>query len=110
MKIHRSHTSPAPNTTALPPALTQDQRLSLSARGVLAHILSFPDGTDITAESLAAKAKRNRGSRGESLADMQAVFAELEQCGYMVRRQTKDAQGQPVVQLEVYDTPGHEHG
>lgn len=106
MRIHRS--SPDENFTIVPNDALRDQRLSYTARGVLAELLTHSDGWETSADALWRLAQKNRGGKnGEGRRAIRAAFAELEECGYMVRRKTQNAKGRFVTVLEVYDTPGH---
>lgn len=78
--------------TALPNALLQDAGLSYRARGVLAYLLSMPEGWDVRADAVAA------GSPGEKLAAVRRALRELGAAGYyrIVRRSRLNAQGKRV--------------
>ena len=64
----------------------RDQGLSLKAKGLLSQILSLPEGWDYT---IAGLAKINREGKDA----IRAAVAELEQAGYIQRRQTTGANG-----------------
>lgn len=101
--IHRS--KPTGNFTILPNELIRDDRLSYCARGVLAELLSRPNGWETNADALSERARRHRDGRGEGRRAMRAAFAELEDAGYMVRHKRKGEKGRFVTVLELYDTP-----
>lgn len=104
MKIHRATNSS--DSTGIPTATLQDQRLSYSARGLLLELLSGPNTQNVNADELSRQARRERGDRyGEGRGAMRAAFAELERHGYLVRRRTKDSQGLFTTRLDLYDTP-----
>ncbi|KWT60570.1 hypothetical protein ADL21_18100 [Streptomyces albus subsp. albus] len=78
----------------------RDRRLSFTARGILAHLLSLPDGAR---EDVRTLADRNPGvgRRGVSKA-----VQELEDAGYYVRRTIRDPEtGRVWTETFVYDTP-----
>lgn len=105
MRIH--HSSPDQNFTVLPDAALQDVRLSYASRGVLADLLTRPDGWAGNADALSRLAKEHRVRQRDGRTAVRAAFAELEEYGYLVRTRIKDTQGRFVTTLDVYDTPGH---
>lgn len=107
MRIHRSH--PESNFTILPNETLQDERLSFVALGILCQLVSRPDGWNVNADSLWQQTKRNQGKKtGQGREAIRAAFAELEQYGYLVRRKTRDKDGQCVTILELFSTDGHD--
>lgn len=105
MKIHRSPSRD--NSTLLPNALLQDQRLSYAARGVLAELLSRDDGHALTSEDLWQAAQQHRSDRAEGRRAIRSALAELETAGYLVRRKTQGQRGRWETRTDMYDTPGH---
>jgi hypothetical protein len=106
LRIHRSH--PDENFTILPNATLRDCRLSYTARGVLIELLSHLDGWETNADALWRLAQRERGGKtGEGRRAIRAAFAELEECGYMVRRRSQKEKGRFVTEIDLYDTPDH---
>ncbi|MFF2852638.1 hypothetical protein ACFVT5_41055 [Streptomyces sp. NPDC058001] len=104
LKIRRSR--PADNFTILPNATLRDDRLTYCARGVLAELLSRPEGWETNADALSDRARRHRGDVvGEGRRGLRSAFAELEAAGYIIRRKEKAARGRFVTVLEVYDIP-----
>lgn len=103
MRVHRTrhdrHFTPLPN------ALLRDPRLSYRARGVLAELLSRPDGRWATADSLSRIARHERGGRGEGRDAMRAVFAELKAVGYLVAVRVRRDDGTVTTELHVHDVP-----
>ncbi|WP_050511719.1 helix-turn-helix domain-containing protein [Streptomyces rimosus] len=98
MRIHR--TRHADNFTVLANGTIRDRRLSFTARGILAHLLSLPDDAR---EDVRTLADRNPGvgRRGVSKA-----VQELEDAGYYVRRTIRDPEtGLVWTETFVYDTP-----
>lgn len=63
-----------------------DPRLSLKAIGLLSKILSLPEAWDYTVAGLAKICKEGRDA-------VRAALAELEEAGYILRRQTHDEAG-----------------
>ena len=63
-----------------------DPRLSLKAIGLLSKILSLPEAWDYTVAGLAKICKEGRDA-------VRAALAELEEAGYILRRQTRDEMG-----------------
>lgn len=107
MRIHRFH--PESNFTILPNETLQDERLSFVALGILCQLVSRPDGWNVNADSLWQQTKRNQGKKtGQGREAIRAAFAELERYGYLVRRKTRDKEGQCVTVLELFSTDGHD--
>lgn len=107
MRIHRSH--PEARFTIIPNETLRDPRLSYRARGILAEILSHQPGDwAATADEIAARARKKRGSSGEGRRLVRAAFAELQHCGYLQRVTRRGPDGRMVTDLHVYDVPaGH---
>lgn len=112
MKIRRSR--PESDFTIIPNSALRDDRLSYCARGVLAELLSRPNGWETNADALSDRARRHRGDVvGEGRRGLRSAFKELEAAGYMVRRKEQGEKGRFITVLEVYDTPqdrGTAHG
>jgi hypothetical protein len=104
VRIHRSasdHDGPRYRNELL-----QDDRLSLAGLGLLVKLLNKPDGWSSTADDISREARQHRGEKyGEGRKAIRTLFAELERCGYLVRKRTHDAQGRFVTLLEIHDTP-----
>lgn len=79
-------------------ALT-DTELSFKARGVLAWLLSWPDGAEVSAsrETIAA-----HGTEGKEA--IRTALQELTAAGYIVRRTTRKADGRMATETWVFDT------
>jgi hypothetical protein len=61
-----------------------DERLSYAARGLLLDLMSRPEGFPVDADSVSQAAQAARGNvAGESPEVLNALFAELEQVGYI---------------------------
>ncbi|WP_329117794.1 helix-turn-helix domain-containing protein [Streptomyces sp. NBC_01465] len=98
MRIHTS--AHARNFTVLPNAAVRDPHLSFTARGILCHLLSLPDGAREDVRTLADRHPRVGRSGVAKAVD------ELIEHGYYVRRTTHDpATGQVRTETHVYDTP-----
>ena len=76
-----------------------DPRLSLKAIGLLSKILSLPEAWDYTVAGLAKICKEGRDA-------VRAALAELEEAGYILRRQTRDEMGNfSHSEYIIYETP-----
>jgi predicted GIY-YIG superfamily endonuclease len=106
VRIHRSATGE--DGIRLPNEMLQDVRLTWAARGLLVDLLSRPDGWHGNVLEISREARKERGDQlGEGRAAIGRLFAELERFGYMSRKRTRDAQGNFMTVLEVYDIPQH---
>ncbi|SHL74385.1 GIY-YIG nuclease family protein [Streptomyces yunnanensis] len=94
------------NFTAVPRTTAMDERLSYAARGLLLGILSRPEGWEANADELSRAAREARGdTRGEGRRAMRALFAELEEAGYMRRTRKRLSGGVFFTLIEVCDLP-----
>lgn len=82
----------------------RDHRLSWRARGLLAELLSYPDGWDTTVEKLVAQAKRE-GGKAEGRDAMLKAMAELKKTGYVVYRRSQAEGGIFTTEMVVCDVP-----
>lgn len=64
----------------------RNRRLSLKAKGLLSQMLSLPEDWDYTLAGLASINKESKDA-------IRTAVRELEEAGYVVRRQTTDARG-----------------
>lgn len=71
----------------MPNAMLEDGTLSIKARGLLAYLLSRPDGWDHSALRMARGAHAKEDGRDSIL----AAQKELEQGGYLVQSRAQDA-------------------
>jgi hypothetical protein len=105
MRIHRSR--PGSHFTMTPNETLRDQYLSYEARGVLAEILSYPDGWNTNADAIWHRAREERGERAEGRDAIRAAFAELEAAGYLERVRSHGGRGRIRTEIHVYDvSPG----
>jgi hypothetical protein len=96
MRIHRTaHTR---FFTTLGNEVLRDNRLSFCARGLLAHLMSLPDGHR---DDIRSRAERTPEGR-ERIA---SALRELERFGYLRRTVRHTTQGRIYTEVDVYDTP-----
>ena len=87
------------NFTVLSNYHLRDGSLSLKAKGLLSQILSLPDNWDYTLRGLACINK-------ESVDAIRTGVQELEQAGYVSRRQGRDSRGKmTAVEYLIYEQP-----
>ena len=79
----------------------ENAALTWRARGVLAYLLSRPEGWSTSAERLASMSPKGQEGRDS----MRAVLSELESAGYVRREKSQDARGRWSTTLVVYDFP-----
>ncbi|WP_051970091.1 helix-turn-helix domain-containing protein [Kitasatospora azatica] len=96
MRIQRS--AHARSFTVLPNGLLQDRRLSYTARGLLADLLSRPDGWRDDGRTMADSSPQGRGA-------IRKALKELTEAGYyrVVKRRMPD--GTIRSEAQVFDTP-----
>jgi len=99
MRIHR--TARAHFFTTLGNEVLRDSRLSYCARGILACLLSQPDGKRDDIRTLAERTPEGR----ERVA---SAMRELEKLGYLTRTKKRTPDGHIYTEVEVFDTPGRE--
>ncbi|MER7331762.1 MULTISPECIES: hypothetical protein [unclassified Micromonospora] len=95
---------PEDGWTPIANAALRDYRLSWRARGLLAELLSYPDGWDTTVDKLVAAA-RERGDATEGRAAMRAAVAELATIGYVRYIREADERGHWTTVMSVCDVP-----
>ncbi|MEU4116488.1 hypothetical protein AB0F71_18590 [Kitasatospora sp. NPDC028055] len=96
MQIHR--TAHARNFTVLPNAVLQDRRLGFTARGLLADLLSRPDGWREDGRHMADTSTQGRGA-------IRKALKELTQAGYYRVDTVRMPDGTIRSEAHVYDTP-----
>lgn len=97
MRIHRSARTRF--FTTLGNEVLRDNRLSFCARGILAHLLSQPDGKHADIRTLTDRTPEGR----ERVA---SAMRELERFGYLKRTKKRTPEGRIYTELEVFDAPG----
>ncbi|MFG2910323.1 hypothetical protein ACGF13_35405 [Kitasatospora sp. NPDC048286] len=96
MQIHRSAHTRA--FTVLPNGLLQDRRLSYTARGLLADLLSRPDGWREDGRQMADSSPQGRGA-------VRRALKELKDAGYYRVDTVRLADGTVRSEAHVFDTP-----
>lgn len=96
MRIHRS--AHQRFFTPLGNDVLRDSRLSFCARGILAHLLSQPDGKRDDIRTLTERTPEGR----ERVA---SAMRELERFGYLKRTKRRSPEGQIYTEVEVFETP-----
>lgn len=89
--------SRADRFTILSNAVLQDERLSYRARGVLASLLSRPEGWSVSSERLARD--------GEGRDAIRTVMRELEAAGYLATTREQGADGKWSTTITVFEEP-----
>lgn len=90
---------PTTNFTVLDNAtVVRNQRLSWKARGLLAYLLSLPDGWQTSSANLARVAPDGRDS-------VLTGLSELEAAGFLRRHRVRDSKGRIRTVTVVYDSP-----
>lgn len=102
MKVRRA--MPEDGWTPIANAAARDYRLSWRARGLLAELLSYPDGWDTTVDKLVAGA-REHGDATEGRAAMRNAVGELAALGYVRYMREADTQGHWSTVMSVCDVP-----
>lgn len=85
-------------------AAVRDRRLSWRARGLMAELLSYPDGWRTTIDELVKLGSLAEG-HAEGRDAMRTAMNELVQFGYVVRYRNRDGDGQFVSTFAVSDDP-----
>lgn len=89
----------------IPNAAARDHHVSWRARGLLAELLSYRDGYDITIDKLAAQAKRDGGKDVEGRNAMRTAMKELADSGYVHYRRYRNDENRFETEIVVYDVP-----
>lgn len=106
MKLRRLH-NPA-GWTSLPNATLEDRSISWRARGLLAYLLSRPDGweTDsVRLSALAGEAGDSRSKQAEGRDAVRTALGELERAHYLHRVRRQGSLGRWSTEYYVFDTP-----
>ncbi|MBS2966822.1 helix-turn-helix domain-containing protein, partial [Actinocrinis puniceicyclus] len=96
MHVHR--TARTRFFTTLGNEVLRDNRLSFCARGILGHLLSFPDGQRGDIRTLAERTPEGR----ERVA---SALRELERFGYLKRVVTRTTEGRLYTEVDLFDAP-----
>ncbi|MEV7777728.1 hypothetical protein [Kitasatospora sp. NPDC088351] len=96
MRVHRS--AHVRNFTVLPNAVLQYRRLSYTARGLLADLLSRPDGWREDGRHMADTSPQGRGA-------IRKALKELTDAGFYRVEKIRMADGTIITETHVYDTP-----
>lgn len=100
-RVHRVKIVRAPRDgrfAIIPNAALEDARLSFRARGVLAYLLSRPDGWATSADRLATGAREGRRA-------ILTALTELEAVGYLHRVKAQDDRGRWSTVAHLTDSP-----
>ena len=97
------HSEPQGQFALIPNATLRDPRLSYAARGILAELLTRPDGWDETMENIYDRRRRERGAGAEGRRAIAAAWSELESAGYLRRVKTRGTRGRFITDLHIYD-------
>lgn len=92
---------PRSNYTVLDNGLLRDRRLSWAARGMLAFLLSKPDGWEVREANLINESDAPR----QGIRSVRAMLAELEDAGYLHRDWENDERGRLRRVTSVADHP-----
>ncbi|MGW7582582.1 hypothetical protein ACWGKU_19735 [Kitasatospora sp. NPDC054768] len=96
MRVHRS--AHVRDFTVLPNGMLQCRRLSYTARGLLADLLSRPDGRREDGRHMADTSPQGRGA-------IRKALKELTAAGYYRVERIRMPDGTIVTETHVYDTP-----
>ncbi|MFD8751028.1 hypothetical protein ACFV0O_08600 [Kitasatospora sp. NPDC059577] len=96
MRVHRS--AHVRDFTVLPNGMLQDRRLSYTARGLLADLLSRPDGRREDGRQMADTSPQGRGA-------VRKALKELTAAGFYRVEKVRLPDGTIVTETHVYDTP-----
>jgi hypothetical protein len=86
------------NYTVLPNEALRDDRLSFRATGLLAYLLSLPEGGTVDSTSLSRRKREGRNA-------IRTAYTELVEAGYVVRTKEQKADGKWVTYTDVFDEP-----
>ncbi|MBO1337698.1 hypothetical protein [Streptomyces sp. VRA16 Mangrove soil] len=99
MQIHRIPRH-ARNFTVIDNAALRDKRLSHTARGILAYVLSLPSGAKVNVRTLSDEFPQGRRA-------VSNARAELRELGYWVTRTERDPRTKRIVSsVDVHEAPG----
>lgn len=93
---------PDTDFTILENRILRDSRLSWRARGILAYLLSMPDGWKTSSHRLSQAGREGRDA-------VRSALKELETVGYVQIRRQQDTVGRWSTAYVVYDIPCGQH-
>lgn len=96
--IIRRSVRPRADYTMVSNVALRDRTLSFRARGILAYMLSLPDGASTSTPQLAQRSLEGRDA-------VRTAVAELATAGYVTRTKYRDLTGVWRWELTVYDRP-----
>jgi len=88
------------NYTVISDHSLRDDRLSFRATGVLAYLLSLPDGTELSGVRLVAAKAEGRDA-------VYTALKELQDAGYLLRTKRQDETGHWYTSCTVRELPGN---
>lgn len=97
MILHRS-ARPRTDYTMVSNVALRDRTLSFRARGILAYVLSLPDGAKCNVHQLTRLSLEGRDA-------IRTALAELVEAAYVKRVKNRDANGTWRWEMTVYDRP-----
>lgn len=103
MRIRRSRLKG--DYVQLPNATVRDERLSHMARGILAELLSRPDGWETTADDMWRASVAIHGKNSPGRRQFRAAFAELKAHGYLTANPEPLPGGRHATVLTLTDVP-----
>lgn len=103
MRIRRSRLKG--DYVQLPNATVRDERLSHMARGILAELLSRPDGWEATADDMWRASVAIHGKDSPGRRQFRAAFAELKTHGYLTASTEPIGGGRHATILALTDVP-----
>ena len=83
----------------------EDKRLRWDTRGLLAYLLTKPDGWEIRIEDLRKQEEPEDGGRPTGREKIFRMLRELKRYGYLYRTQVNGADGKFTTVCEVYENP-----
>ncbi|MET9222401.1 hypothetical protein ABZX65_27055 [Streptomyces sp. NPDC003300] len=89
----------------LPNSTVRDERLSHMARGILAELLSRPDGWEATADDTWRASVAIHGKDSPGRRQFRAAFAELKEYGYLIGTREPIGGGRHATVLTLTDMP-----
>lgn len=88
--------------TMIANAALRDKQLSFRATGILAYLLSLPDGSSISGRRLAEEKAEGRDA-------IMTALAELEKAGYLLRERAQMVDGKWTTTVTIQESPSPEN-